>query len=79
MEVFEAAQSLVARSKDGSFRPKEVKALMIARGTSYDPKTIQDELQRGCTNGSEGWGTMYPYYERIKWGVYKLFESGKKN
>ena len=52
---------------------------MIARGTSYDPKTIQDELQRGCTNGSEGWGTMYPYYERIKWGVYKLFESGKKN
>jgi len=71
-EVLEAAKSLAARSEDGSFRPKEVKALLIARGTEYDLKTIQDELQRGCINGPEGWATMHAYYERIKRGVYKL-------
>ncbi|WP_250987734.1 hypothetical protein [Methanoculleus oceani] len=78
-DVFEAAKYLAARSVDGSFRPKEVKSLLVATGKEHNRRSVQGEIQRGCTNGSKCWGTVYARYERIKRGVYKLFEPGKKN
>jgi TPR repeat protein len=71
-DVFKAAQIVAALSKDGRFRPKQIKSYLIAEGIGCDPKTIQNELQRGCINGSKDWAKMYSRYERTSWGVYRL-------
>ena len=78
-DVFEAVKNVAAKNNGGRFRPKQIKSYLIANGFGCDPKTIQNELQRGCINGPKDWSKMYARYERIKWGVYKLFEPEKKN
>lgn len=71
-DVLNAAKVLAVRTANGLFKPKEIVDCLISEGKLHNPRSIQAELQRGCVNGSENWVTMYPYYVRVKKGVYKL-------
>lgn len=74
-EVLQAARSIAKSKGINEFTPDEVLQHLKNQNTTYAQSTIKTHIvSRCCVNAPEHHAVRYEYFERIRYGLYKVIK-----
>jgi hypothetical protein len=74
-EVLQAAKSIIKSKGINEFSPQEVLQYLKTQSSNYALSTINTHIvSRCCINAPEHHAVRYAYFERIRYGLYKVMK-----